>query len=48
MAQEGMSLLEAPETRVIQTDRLHLSTLQMSDLEAIMPMITDDNVMRWT
>lgn len=46
----GTSLLEQPEIVTIETDRLQLKTVQMSDLDldAIMPLITSKEVMQFT
>lgn len=42
------SLLEQPQIRTIDTDRLQLKTLQMSDLDAVMPLISSKEVMQFT
>ncbi|KAF2720964.1 acyl-CoA N-acyltransferase [Polychaeton citri CBS 116435] len=48
MADNTDSLLQQPPLAIIQTDRLRLRTLQMSDLDHVMPMVTDPEVMKWT
>lgn len=48
MAENGSELLEQPPIVTIDSERLQLRTLQMSDVEAIMPIITDMDVMKWT
>jgi RimJ/RimL family protein N-acetyltransferase len=42
------SILEAPPMKIIETERLRLRTLQMSDVEAITPIISHPDVMKWT
>jgi len=37
-----------PHVRKIETDRLILTTTQMSDLDGVMPLIQDMEVMKWT
>ena len=46
MAEE--QLLEQPPVVTIESERLQLKTITMADLEAIMPFITDMDVMKWT
>lgn len=48
MDENGSELLEQPPIVTIDSERLQLKTLQMSDVEAIMPIITDMEVMKWT
>lgn len=48
MAETGLELLEQPPIVTIESERLQLKTLQMSDVEAIMPITTDLEVMKWT
>ena len=48
MAEEGTTLLEQPPIHVINTERLHLKTITMDDLDNIMDIITDMRVMKWT
>lgn len=47
MAAESDALLE-PEFHVILTPRLRLRTLRVSDAPALLPLISQDSVMRWT
>ncbi|CAK3904238.1 N-acetyltransferase p20 [Lecanosticta acicola] len=49
MAEDGgSSVLEQPEITTIETSRLQLKTLQMSDLDAVMPIISSKEVMQFT
>ncbi|KAK4498101.1 hypothetical protein PRZ48_010757 [Zasmidium cellare] len=48
MADAGSELLEQPPIMTIESERLQLKTIQMSDLPAVMPIITDMEVMKWT
>ena len=40
--------LDEPEDHVILTDRLRLRTLRVADAQAMMPILTREEVMRWT
>ncbi|KJX94455.1 hypothetical protein TI39_contig4192g00002 [Zymoseptoria brevis] len=40
--------IQAPPVITIKTPRLVLTTLQMSDLDEVMPLITDFEIMKWT
>ena len=48
MAETGSELLEQPPIVTIESERLQLKTIQMSDLQAVMPIITDMEIMKWT
>lgn len=40
--------IQAPPVITLKTARLILTTLQMSDLDEVMPLITDFEIMKWT
>ncbi|KAK0258001.1 hypothetical protein LTR91_012998 [Friedmanniomyces endolithicus] len=48
MADFGNAELEAPPLKVIETERLCLRTLQLTDAEAFLPIISRPEVMQWT
>jgi len=48
MADFGNAELEAPPLIVIETERLCLRTLQLTDAEAFLPIISRPEVMQWT
>lgn len=48
MAEEGTTLLEQPPIHTIDTERLHLKTITMDDLDNIMDIITDVSIKQWT
>ena len=48
MADETSGTLQEPEFCEILTDRLRLRTLQMKDVEKLMPILTCNDVMKWT
>lgn len=48
MNMSGSEALQQPDFTSIDTERLHLRTLQMADAEALYPMLADPNVMKWT
>ncbi|KAK0810026.1 hypothetical protein LTR91_016679 [Friedmanniomyces endolithicus] len=48
MADPGNTILEAPPPMVLETERLRLRTLQLSDAEASLPIISRPEVMQWT
>ncbi|KAK4548869.1 hypothetical protein LTR36_008642 [Oleoguttula mirabilis] len=48
MAEYGDGTLEPPPYATIDTDRLHLRTLLVSDAEAIMSILSSEGVMKWT
>ena len=48
MADPAEVPLEEPEYCVIETDRLRLRTLRVSDASLMMPILTDPEIMKWT
>jgi len=49
MADPGTAdFLEAPPFTTIETERLHLRTLSVTDAEAVLPILSSEEVMRWT
>ena len=48
MTDDSEELLAVPQYFTIDTDRLHLRTLHVSDAEAVLPLISYLAVMRWT
>ncbi|KAK0277780.1 hypothetical protein LTR35_009616 [Friedmanniomyces endolithicus] len=48
MADPGNIILEAPPPMVSETERLRLRTVQLSDAEAFLPIISRPEVMQWT
>lgn len=48
MAEPGNGTLEPPPYTALDTRRLHLRPLQVSDAAAILPIISREDVMQWT
>ncbi|KAK5124367.1 hypothetical protein LTR85_001584 [Meristemomyces frigidus] len=48
MAEPGNATLEPPPYTTIDTERLHLRTLQVSDAKAILSIVSSEGVMKWT
>ena len=48
MADVDNAIPEAPAPMVIETERLRLRTLQLTDAEAFLPIISRPEVMQWT
>lgn len=48
MTDSNNIVLEEPEFKEILTPRLRLRTVRVSDAEALMPLITRQDVMKWT
>lgn len=48
MADHSSATLEPPPYTTFDTERLHMRTLQVSDAQAILPIISDAGVMKWT
>jgi hypothetical protein len=48
MSENGSDLLAPPKLVTLKSARLVLSTLQMSDLLDLMPILTSRDVMQWT
>jgi hypothetical protein len=48
MSADGSDLLAPPKSATLISARLVLSTLQMSDLLDLMPILTNRDVMQWT
>jgi len=48
MAESCGAKLDAPRNRVIETERLRLRTLRLSDAEALVDILRREEVMRWT
>jgi RimJ/RimL family protein N-acetyltransferase len=40
--------LQVPPMRVVETERLRLRTVRMSDAAALMPIVTDETTMKYT
>lgn len=40
--------LQVPPMRVLETERLRLRTVRMSDAAALMPIVTDETTMKYT
>lgn len=48
MANSGSGVLQQPPFFSIETERLYLRTLQISDAEKLLPTISKEEVMQWT
>ena len=48
MEDAGDMSLQEPEFCEILTERLRLRTVRMADAEPLMPLISREDVMRWT
>lgn len=48
MAEGGSATLEVPPLVVLDTDRLRLRTLQVSDTQRLLPLLARKEVMQWT
>lgn len=48
MADPSSATLEPPPYTTFDTERLHMRTLLVSDAQAILPIISDAGVMKWT
>lgn len=48
MANRGSDVLQPPPFLSIETDRLYLRTLQVSDAEKLLPAISKKEIMQWT
>lgn len=48
MADALADLFGQPPVVTIESERLQLKTIQMTDVEGIMPIVTDPEVMKWT
>ena len=48
MADPGSDILKLPDHHVVETERLRLRTIYVSDAEVIMSILSSEEVMRWT
>lgn len=48
MAEDDIDILQQPPFVQIETKRLRLRTLQVSDAENVLPIVSKEEIMRWT